>query len=123
MTNSPFIIKLFETYNGSQTLYFLMEPAIGGELYNTYNRKGFHGSEKHARFYVAGVVFAFEHLHARHIIYRDLKPENLLMNETGHLKVTDMGLAKLTRLVAHQIISHQKSFNPVDTTMLLTGVQ
>merc|ERR1712064_27835 len=94
MTNSPFIIKLFETYNGSQTLYFLMEAALGGELYNTYNRKGFHGSEEHARFYVAGVVFAFEHLHMRHIIYRDLKPENLLMNDTGHLKVTDMGLAK-----------------------------
>jgi len=94
MTNSPFIIKLYETYNGRQTLYFLMEPALGGELYNTYNRKGFHGSEKHARFYVAGVVYAFEHLHSRHIIYRDLKPENLLMNENGHLKVTDMGLAK-----------------------------
>jgi len=94
MTNSPFIIKLYETYNASQTLYFLMEAALGGELYNTYNRKGFHGSEKHARFYIAGVVFAFEHLHARHVIYRDLKPENLLMNDTGHLKVTDMGLAK-----------------------------
>jgi len=71
-----------------------MEPALGGELYNTYKRKGFHGSEKHARFYVAGVVYAFEHLHSRHIIYRDLKPENLLITDTGHLKVTDMGLAK-----------------------------
>eukprot|EP00811_Abedinium_folium_P003782 NODE_1347_length_2508_cov_34.150357.p1 GENE.NODE_1347_length_2508_cov_34.150357~~NODE_1347_length_2508_cov_34.150357.p1 ORF type:complete len:739 (-),score=222.94 NODE_1347_length_2508_cov_34.150357:291-2441(-) len=63
MTNSPFIIKLFECYNGAQSLYFLMEPALGGELYATYNRKGFHGSERHARFYIAGVVFAFEHLH------------------------------------------------------------
>jgi len=94
MTNSPFIIKLYATYNGSQTLYFLLEPALGGELYATYNRKGFHGSERHAKFYVAGVVFAFEHCHERHIIYRDLKPENLLFNESGHLKVTDMGLAK-----------------------------
>lgn len=94
MTNSPFIVKLFETYNGQQTLYFLMEPALGGELYATYNRRGFHGSEKHALFYVAGVVFGFEHLHERRIIYRDLKPENLLLNETGHIKITDMGLAK-----------------------------
>jgi len=94
MTNSDFIIKLFEAYNGTQTLYFLMEPALGGELYATYNRKGFHGSEKHARFYVAGVVFAFEHVHERKIIYRDLKPENLLLTETGRLKLTDMGLAK-----------------------------
>jgi len=94
MTNSPFIIKLYATYNGSQTLYFLLEPALGGELYATYNRKGFHGSEKHAKYYCAGVVFAFEHCHERHIIYRDLKPENLLFNEKGHIKVTDMGLAK-----------------------------
>merc|ERR1719163_678592 len=45
MTNSIFIIKLYECYNGSQTLYFLMEPALGGELYATYNRKGLHGKE------------------------------------------------------------------------------
>jgi CRP-like cAMP-binding protein len=94
MTNSLFIIKLYECYNGSQTLYFLMEPALGGELYATYNRKGFHGSEKHAKFYSAGTTFAFEHCHERRIIYRDLKPENLLMNDQGQLKLTDMGLAK-----------------------------
>jgi CRP-like cAMP-binding protein len=94
MTNSPFIIKLYECFNGSQTLYFLMEPALGGELYATYNRKGFHGSEKHARFYSAGTVYAFDHCHERRIIYRDLKPENLLLNEVGQVKLTDMGLAK-----------------------------
>lgn len=94
MTASIFIIKLYECYNGAQTLYFLMEPALGGELYATYNRKGFHGSEKHARYYSAGVVFAFEHCHERHIIYRDLKPENLLLTDSGNLKLTDMGLAK-----------------------------
>jgi len=94
MTNSPFIIKLYETYNGQQSLYFLMEPALGGELYATYNRKGLHGSEKHAKFYIAGTVFAFEHCHERHIIYRDLKPENLLLTDMGQVKLTDMGLAK-----------------------------
>jgi len=94
MTNSFFIIKLFECFNGSQTLYFLLEAALGGELYATYNRKGFHGSEKHAKFYIAGTVCALAHLHDRRIIYRDLKPENLLLNEAGQLKLTDMGLAK-----------------------------
>jgi serine/threonine protein kinase len=94
MTNSPFIIKLYETYNGSQTLYFLLEAALGGELYATYNRKGFHGSEKHAKFYAAGTVMSFDHMHKRRIIYRDLKPENLLMNKDGLMKLTDMGLAK-----------------------------
>jgi len=94
MTNSFFIIKLFETFNGSQPLYFLLEPALGGELYATYNRKGFHGSERHAKYYIAGTVFAFEHCHERRIIYRDLKPENLLLTEAGNIKLTDMGLAK-----------------------------
>lgn len=75
-------------------LYFLLEPALGGELYATYKIKGFHGSEKLAHFYVASVVCAFEHLHERYVIYRDLKPENLLLNERGQLKVTDMGLSK-----------------------------
>jgi len=94
MTNSDFIVKLYETYNSSQTLYFLLEPALGGELYATYNRKGLHGSEKHAMFYSSGVVYAFEHCHERRIIYRDLKPENLLITDRGHVKLTDMGLAK-----------------------------
>lgn len=95
MCDSPFIVKLYETYNGSQSLYLLLELALGGELYATYNKKGFHGREGHAKFYVAGVVFAFEHLHKKKIIFRDLKPENLLLNEKGHIKLTDMGLAKV----------------------------
>jgi len=92
--DSPFVIKLHECYNSQDELGFLLEPALGGELYATYNLKGFHGSKEHASFYVAGVVFAFEHLHSKRILYRDLKPENLLLTETGNTKLTDMGLAK-----------------------------
>eukprot|EP00929_Paragymnodinium_shiwhaense_P115331 TRINITY_DN840_c0_g3_i1.p1 TRINITY_DN840_c0_g3~~TRINITY_DN840_c0_g3_i1.p1 ORF type:complete len:823 (-),score=269.19 TRINITY_DN840_c0_g3_i1:285-2753(-) len=96
MLDSPFIIKLWETYNASQMLYFLMEPALGGELYATYMRKGLHGSETLCMFYAAGVVYAFEHLHGKKIIYRDLKPENILITDTGRMKLTDMGLATVT---------------------------
>ncbi|CAJ1404634.1 unnamed protein product [Effrenium voratum] len=95
MCDSPFIIKLYETYNGTQSLYFLLEPALGGELYATYNKKGLFGKDGHAKFYVAGVVNAFQHLHSKKIIFRDLKPENLLLTELGHIKLTDMGLAKV----------------------------
>lgn len=94
MTKSDFITRLYECYNGEQRLYFLLEAALGGELFQTYHRKSLHGSDTHARFYVAGVVFAFEHFHERHVIYRDLKPENLLINHKGECKLTDMGLAK-----------------------------
>lgn len=95
MCDSPFVVKLYETYNSKEHLYFLLELALGGELYATYNKKNLWGSEKCARFYVAGTIFAFEHLHSKKIIFRDLKPENLLLNDKGHVKLTDMGLAKV----------------------------
>ncbi|CAJ1329897.1 unnamed protein product [Effrenium voratum] len=96
MCDSPFIIKVFETFNGPEDLCFLLELALGGELYATYNKKGFFGKVGHAKFYAAGVVVAFDHLHSKKIVFRDLKPENLLLNEHGHVKLTDMGLAKVT---------------------------
>eukprot|EP00927_Polykrikos_kofoidii_P067789 TRINITY_DN63233_c0_g1_i1.p1 TRINITY_DN63233_c0_g1~~TRINITY_DN63233_c0_g1_i1.p1 ORF type:complete len:781 (-),score=159.73 TRINITY_DN63233_c0_g1_i1:65-2407(-) len=95
MCDSDFVVKLFETYMDSQKLYLLLELAIGGELYATYERKGLHGKETHALFYIAGVVLAFEHLHEKKILFRDLKPENLLLNDKGNIKLTDMGLAKV----------------------------
>lgn len=94
--SSDFIVKFYESYSSPQYLQLLMEPALGGELHATYSRKGFYGSERHARFYSAGVVLAFEHLHSRRAIHRDLKPENLLLTDTGRVKLTDMGLAKFT---------------------------
>merc|ERR1719199_341172 len=95
MCDSPFVVKLYETYNSTQSLYLLLELALGGEVYATYNKKGLWGSEKCAKFYVAGTIFAFDHLHDRKIIFRDLKPENLLLTDLGHVKLTDMGLAKV----------------------------
>jgi len=96
MCDSVFVVKLYETYNGEQSLYLLLELALGGEIYATYNKKGLWGNEKCAKFYIAGTVFAFDHLHELKIIFRDLKPENLLLNEKGQVKLTDMGLAKVT---------------------------
>jgi len=92
--DSPFIIKLYNTSQTAQWIYFYLEPALGGELYVVYHRKCLHGSVAHARYYSASVVLAFEHLHVRHVVYRDLKPENLLLTAEGYLKLTDMGLAK-----------------------------
>jgi len=94
MTDSDFITKLFQTDQTDQEIYFIMEPCLGGELYTVYGKQKLFGEERHARFYTASVACAFFHLHERFIIYRDLKPENLLLDQHGRLKLTDMGLAK-----------------------------
>lgn len=94
MTNHPFIVKLHETYSDDQYVHFLLEACLGGEVYGAYNKQGLYGSEDHSKFCLASVALALEHLHERKIIYRDLKPENVLLTSHGFIKLTDFGLAK-----------------------------
>lgn len=96
MLDTPFVVRLLATYNGREHVYFLLEAALGGELFTTYERLKLYGSEVHAKFYVACVTEAIAHMHEHNVIYRDLKPENLLLDVRGFCKVTDMGLAKIT---------------------------
>merc|ERR1719329_41848 len=79
-TDSPFLVRLAATFTSQESLFFLLEPSLGGELHTIYNRFNLYGKESHARFYAGCVVFALQHLHERHIIYRDLKPEKLLLD-------------------------------------------
>merc|ERR1711871_1475797 len=68
---------------------------MGGELFSLLMRDGTKGfPEPQAMFYVASVVIQFKHLHKQTIIYRDLKPENLILDSTGYVKMIDMGFAK-----------------------------
>jgi len=89
--SSPFILKLVATFNSGQWLYLLMEAAMGGDLYTMYTRERFFGAEVHARFFSACVLCAFEHLHGRRIIYRDLKMENVVVDAQGYGKLCDFG--------------------------------
>jgi serine/threonine protein kinase len=74
-------------------LFFLLDPVMGGELFSVLREKTLF-DEDTARFFAASVVLAFEYMHTMNIIYRDLKPENLLLDNQGYLKVTDFGFAK-----------------------------
>lgn len=92
----PFVIKLFDTYRDRDRLYMLLELVQGGELFGRLQNSPTPGriSPGEARFYAACVLDAFDYLHALHVVYRDLKPENLLIDAAGYLKLVDFGFAK-----------------------------
>jgi hypothetical protein len=90
----PFILKYFCSMKDDRYIYFVLELLLGGELF-TFLRNETQFSESWSRFYSASVLMAFCQIHGRKIAYRDLKPENLVMDAEGFLKVVDFGLAKV----------------------------
>jgi len=89
----PFVVNLIGSAMDDLNLYLLLEYVIGGEFFSHLRKAGRFPNDT-SRFYGAEVASVFDHLHQKTIIYRDLKPENLLLNEKGHCKVTDFGFAK-----------------------------
>ncbi|KAL3421044.1 hypothetical protein PVAG01_07489 [Phlyctema vagabunda] len=90
----PGIVRLFYTFQDSQSLYYVLDLASGGELLGVLKKIGSF-DEECTRFYGAQILDAIEHMHNRGVIHRDLKPENVLLDEQMHIKITDFGTAKL----------------------------
>jgi len=89
----PFLVSLEFAFQTPEKIFFVMEFKQGGELYHHLkNSRRF--DEERAKFYAAEVVIALEYLHQIDVVYRDLKPENVLMDEQGHICLTDFGLSK-----------------------------
>lgn len=93
VVNHPFIMKLHYAFQSDEKLYLVLDYCPGGELFFHLSRfRRF--PERVARFYAAELLLAIGHLHKRGIIYRDLKPENVLLDAEGNVKLGDFGLAK-----------------------------
>ena len=90
----PLIVRMEGIAQDSRYLFIAMEVVSGGELFKHLRKAGkFKKSE--AAFYAAQVTLMWEYLHSKNVIYRDLKPENLLIDKQGYLKLTDLGFAKI----------------------------
>ncbi|CAD8192009.1 unnamed protein product [Paramecium pentaurelia] len=109
----PFIVHLKYSFQSKTKLYFVMEYIDGGEFYQILQRtQGL--PEPVVQFVAAEVILALEYLNMKlKIIYRDLKPENLLLTKSGHVKLTDFGLATKRKE------SNIKSYTLVGTTEYL----
>jgi serine/threonine-protein kinase Psk1 len=91
----PFVVKLYYAFQDHEKLYLILEYAQGGELFTHLAMERMF-SEEVAAFYMAEMILALEHLHHNvRVIYRDLKPENCLLDAEGHLLLTDFGLSKV----------------------------
>ncbi|KAI9883206.1 MAG: hypothetical protein M1823_005032 [Watsoniomyces obsoletus] len=90
----PFIATLIATFSDQDCLYMLMEYCPGGEIF-TYLRHSKLFDVPTARFYAAEILLILEFLHETlHVVFRDLKPENLLLDAEGHIKLVDFGFAR-----------------------------
>jgi len=89
----PYIVRCRSAFQTEDKLYFVLDYCSGGELFFHLSRLGKLTVEQ-ARVYAAELALALEHLHGLGVAYRDIKPENMLLDAEGHLKLADFGLAK-----------------------------
>ncbi|KAL9252562.1 putative serine/threonine-protein kinase ndrA [Drosera capensis] len=91
--DSNCIVKLYCSFQDEEFLYLIMEYLPGGDMMTLLMRKDTL-TEDEARFYVAETVLAIESIHKHNYIHRDIKPDNLLLDRYGHMKLSDFGLCK-----------------------------
>mmetsp|Transcript_10537 Transcript_10537/g.18108 ORF Transcript_10537/g.18108 Transcript_10537/m.18108 type:complete len:410 (+) Transcript_10537:228-1457(+) len=109
-TNHPFVVTMFASFQTAKKLCFVMEYCEGGEFFRVLQKQpNKRLSEDASRFYAAEVLLALEYLHHLGFIYRDLKPENVLMRVSGHIALTDFDLSKQATAMAPVVVNSDQS--------------
>ncbi|CAH1124929.1 unnamed protein product [Ceutorhynchus assimilis] len=91
--DNPFLVTLHYAFQTDAKLHLILDYVAGGELFtHLYQRE--HFTEEEVRIYIGEIILALEKLHALGIIYRDIKLENILVDDKGHIVLTDFGLSK-----------------------------
>ncbi|EAR83724.2 Serine/Threonine kinase domain protein (macronuclear) [Tetrahymena thermophila SB210] len=94
--NHPYLVNLVYAFQDPSRLFFVMQFMKGGELFQ-HLRIARRFEEKRAKFYAAQLSLGLGHLHSKNIVYRDLKLENILMDDFGNVYVSDFGMAKMIK--------------------------
>eukprot|EP00182_Erythrolobus_australicus_P005889 CAMPEP_0185833704 /NCGR_PEP_ID=MMETSP1353-20130828/3328_1 /TAXON_ID=1077150 /ORGANISM="Erythrolobus australicus, Strain CCMP3124" /LENGTH=564 /DNA_ID=CAMNT_0028532027 /DNA_START=88 /DNA_END=1782 /DNA_ORIENTATION=+ len=106
----PYIVPMYASFQTSSKLYYCMEYMAGGEFFRMLQRqKDRRLNEDAARLYAAEVVLALEYLHRMGFVYRDLKPENVLMRGDGHIALADFDLSKQAVTVQPKLVDRKLS--------------
>jgi serine/threonine protein kinase len=92
----PLIVDFYGACQDERKLYLVMEYVQGGDLYSLLSRRGRLATSE-VRFYAAEVTSVLAYLHSQGVVYRDLKLENVLIAQSGHIKLTDFGWSKRLR--------------------------
>ncbi|KAI8507519.1 Beta-adrenergic receptor kinase 2 [Branchiostoma belcheri] len=90
--DSPFIVCMTYAFQTPDKLCFILDLMNGGDLHYHLSQHGVF-TESEMKFYAAEIILGLEHMHSRSIVYRDLKPANILLDEHGHVRISDLGLA------------------------------
>lgn len=93
MISFPMMLSFVKSFKDAQHIYFLLEYIKGSELFDVIREIGVL-KKAVGRFYISSLILSVEYLHMKNIIYRDLKPENVMVESDGYLKLIDMGTAK-----------------------------
>lgn len=104
---NPWVVTLKCSFQDADNLYLVMEYLPGGDLMNLLMKKDIFTHEE-AQFYTAEILLALDSVHRMKYIHRDLKPDNVLLDINGHIKLSDFGLCKHTEIRPKKLTDNLK---------------